>query len=289
MGWRGVIVDSPCKISVGGNYLILRSDEVRKIHLSEVYYLMIACPAVNITGMALCELNRQKIKVVFCDEKRNPYGELTGYYGCCNCSKKLKMQAAWSCDTASAVNTAIIAQKIENQALLLRKYGFDDRAEMLEEYVAEIELDDVGNREGHAAKVYFNTLFGKEFNRDKDCFVNAALNYGYSIVLSDINRAVVACGRSTQIGINHRNEFNEFNFSCDLIEPLRVIVDEYVFNQGAREFDKDYKFALVGLLNKRVKLDREYSLHDAIGVYVKNVTDSLDKSRSDTLLLYKFE
>lgn len=284
-----MIVDSPCKISVGGNYLILRSDEVRKIHLSEVYYLMIACPAVNITGMALCELNRQKIKVVFCDEKRNPYGELTGYYGCCNCSKKLKMQAAWSRDTASAVNTAIIAQKIENQALLLRKYGFDDRAEMLEEYVAEIELDDVGNREGHAAKVYFNTLFGKEFNRDKDCFVNAALNYGYSIVLSDINRAVAACGRSTQIGINHRNEFNEFNFSCDLIEPLRVIVDEYVFNQGAREFDKDYKFALVGLLNKRVKLDREYSLHDAIGVYVKNVTDSLDKSRSDTLLLYKFE
>ena len=284
-----MIVDSPCKISVGGNYLILRSDEVRKIHLSEVYYLMIACPAVNITGMALCELNRQKIKVVFCDEKRNPYGELTGYYGCCNCSKKLKMQAAWSRDTASAVNTAIIAQKIENQALLLRKYGFDDRAEMLEEYVAEIELDDVGNREGHAAKVYFNTLFGKEFNRDKDCFVNAALNYGYSIVLSDINRAVVACGRSTQIGINHRNEFNEFNFSCDLIEPLRVIVDEYVFNQGAREFDKDYKFALVGLLNKRGKLDREYSLHDAIGVYVKNVTDSLDKSRSDTLLLYKFE
>ena len=257
--------------------------------MSEVYYLMIACPAVNITGMALCELNRQKIKVVFCDEKRNPYGELTGYYGCCNCSKKLKMQAAWNSDTASAVNTAIIAQKIENQALLLRKYGFDDRAEMLEEYVAEIELDDVGNREGHAAKVYFNTLFGKEFNRDKDCFVNAALNYGYSIVLSDINRAVVACGRSTQIGINHRNEFNEFNFSCDLIEPLRVIVDEYVFNQGAREFDKDYKFALVGLLNKRVKLDREYSLHDAIGVYVKNVTDSLDKSRSDTLLLYKFE
>ena len=284
-----MIVDSPCKISVGGNYLILRSDEVRKIHLSEVYYLMIACPAVNLTGMALCELNRQKIKVVFCDEKRNPYGELTGYYGCCNCSKKLKMQAAWNSDTASAVNTAIIAQKIENQALLLRKYGFDDRAEMLEEYVAEIELDDVGNREGHAAKVYFNTLFGKEFNRDKDCFVNAALNYGYSIVLSDINRAVVACGRSTQIGINHRNEFNEFNFSCDLIEPLRVIVDEYVFNQGAREFDKDYKFALVGLLNKRVKLDREYSLHDAIGVYVKNVTDSLDKSRSDTLLLYKFE
>lgn len=289
MGWRCVIVDSPCKISVGGNYLILRSDEVKKIHLSEVYYLMIACPAVNITGVALCELNRQKIKVVFCDEKRNPYGELIGYYGCFNCSKKLKTQIAWDSNVTSAVNTMIIAQKITNQALLLRKCGFDERAEMLEDYVAEIELDDAGNREGHAAKVYFNTLFGKDFSREKDCAVNAALNYGYSVMLSDINRAVVACGRSTQIGINHCNEFNEFNLSCDLIEPFRVIVDEYVFEQGNREFDKDYKFDLVGLLNKRVRLDREYSLHDAIGVYVKNVTDSLDRGRSDSLLLYKFE
>lgn len=284
-----MIVDSPCKISVGGNYLILRSDEVKKIHLSEVYYLMIACPAVNITGVALCELNRQKIKVVFCDEKRNPYGELIGYYGCFNCSKKLKTQIAWDSNVTSAVNTMIIAQKITNQALLLRKCGFDERAEMLEEYVVEIELDDAGNREGHAAKVYFNTLFGKDFSREKDCAVNAALNYGYSVMLSDINRAVVACGRSTQIGINHCNEFNEFNLSCDLIEPFRVIVDEYVFEQGNREFDKDYKFDLVGLLNKRVRLDREYSLHDAIGVYVKNVTDSLDRGRSDSLLLYKFE
>ena len=284
-----MIVDSPCKISVGGNYSILRSDEVKKIHLSEVYYLMIACPAVNITGVALCELNRQKIKVVFCDEKRNPYGELIGYYGCFNCSKKLKTQIAWDSNVTSAVNTMIIAQKITNQALLLRKCGFDERAEMLEDYVAEIELDDAGNREGHAAKVYFNTLFGKDFSREKDCAVNAALNYGYSVMLSDINRAVVACGRSTQIGINHCNEFNEFNLSCDLIEPFRVIVDEYVFEQGNREFDKDYKFDLVGLLNKRVRLDREYSLHDAIGVYVKNVTDSLDRGRSDTLLLYKFE
>lgn len=284
-----MIVDSPCKISVGGNYLILRSDEVKKIHLSEVYYLMIACPAVNITGVALCELNRQKIKVVFCDEKRNPYGELIGYYGCFNCSKKLETQIAWDSNVTSAVNTMIIAQKITNQALLLRKCGFDERAEMLEDYVAEIELDDAGNREGHAAKVYFNTLFGKNFSREKDCAVNAALNYGYSVMLSDINRAVVACGRSTQIGINHCNEFNEFNLSCDLIEPFCVIVDEYVFEQGNREFEKDYKFDLVGLLNKRVRLDREYSLHDAIGVYVKNVTDSLDRGRSDTLLLYKFE
>ncbi len=288
MGWRVVIVDSPCKISVSGNYLILRADEIRKIHLPEVYYLMIACSAVNITGIALCELARQKIKVVFCDEKRNPYGELTCYYGCFNCAKKLRMQIEWDKETVSSVNTAIIAGKILNQAKLLRKYGFEERAEVLEEYVSEIELNDASNREGHAAKVYFNTLFGKNFSRSISNNINAALNYGYSIVLSEINRAVVACGRLTQLGINHKNEFNEFNFSCDLIEPWRVVVDEYVYNQGDRCFDKNYKFELVGLLNKRLTYGRDYTLHDAINVYVKNVLDCLDCASSEKLELYQF-
>lgn len=289
MGWRAVIVDSPCKISVSGNYLILRSEEIKKIHLPEVYYLMIACSTINITGVALCELSRQKIKVIFCDEKRNPYGELANYYGCFNCAKKLKMQIGWDKGVISSVNTAIIAAKISNQAKLLRKYGFDERAEMIEEYLSEIELNDETNREGHAAKVYFNTLFGKDFSRNTSNDINAGLNYGYSIVLSDINRAVVSCGRLTQLGINHKNEFNEFNFSCDLIEPWRVIVDEYVYMQGKRRFDKNYKFELVGLLNKRVHYDRDYTLHDAISVYVKNVIDCLDRSDCQKLLLYDFK
>lgn len=88
MGWRGVIIESPCKISVGANYLIIRGEEVKKIHLSEIYYLMIASPAVSITGFALCELNRNKIKVVFCDERHDPYAELAPYYGSHNCAKK---------------------------------------------------------------------------------------------------------------------------------------------------------------------------------------------------------
>ena len=30
-------------------------------------------------------------------------------------------------------------------------------------YYNEVQFDDETNREGHAAKVYFNALFGKEF------------------------------------------------------------------------------------------------------------------------------
>ena len=50
MAWRSVVIESPCKISAGGNYLIVRGEELKKIHLSEIYYLMIASHAVSITG-----------------------------------------------------------------------------------------------------------------------------------------------------------------------------------------------------------------------------------------------
>lgn len=288
MGWRCVVIDSPCKLSVSNNYLIVRNDDVRKIHLSEVYCLMIACPAVNITGIALYELTRNKIKVIFCDEKRDPYGELIGYYGSHNCAKQLRKQLGWSGAAMGFVGTEIVTQKIRNQAAVLRKYGFDERASMLDGYAAEVVRGDTANREGHAAKVYFNTLFGMSFTREKDCDVNSALNYGYAVLLSCINREVVACGRLTQLGLTHRNEFNEFNLSCDLIEPFRVLVDEDVFLNRDKPFGKERKFELVDLLNKRVVYGKEFCLNDAVGSYVRNVFDCLDSDGQNGLVLYEF-
>ena len=289
MGWREVVVNSSCKISAASNYLIIRAEETKKIHLSEIHYLLIACPDVNITGVALCELARNKIKVVFCDEKHNPYGELVNYYGSCNCSKKIRQQIAWSEDVKTSVNTLIIYRKIVNQAALLAKYGFAERAETLYSYASEIALNDATNREGHAAKVYFNTLFGNGFAREIRTDENAALNYGYSIILSCINREVTANGYLTQLGINHRNEFNEFNLSCDIIEPFRVIADEYVYNHREKPFDKDYKFGLVDLLNKKVKLDKEYTLYNAIAESVRSILSCLTSGEVSGLKLYEFK
>ena len=64
-------------------------------------------------------------------------------------------------------------------------------AEQLYEYINEIEFGDATNREGHAAKVYFNALFGMDFTRSAENVTNAALNYGYSLLLSTFNRCVV--------------------------------------------------------------------------------------------------
>ena len=140
---------------------------------------------------------------------------------------------------------------------------------MLREYVQQMQWNDATNREGHAAKVYFNALFGMDFSRSQDCPINAALNYGYSLILSAVNREIVTNGYITQLGLFHDNMFNQFNLGSDLMEPFRVLVDRKVFDMTLIEFEHEEKMQLVNLLNEEVIMDgKHYVILNAIGVRI---------------------
>ena len=193
MSWRTVVIDSRAKLTYKNGYLIVRSDEVHMIHLSEINTILISSTAVAITSYLVNELLSRKIKIVFCDEKRNPVGEVMSYYGCHNSSKRVRQQINWDYDYAKEVWTAIIKEKIKNQAKLLENYD-EDGSKKLYKYVDQIRLFDSTNREGHAAKVYFDDLFGVDFTRTSKSDINASLNYGYSILLSQFNKELVLNG-----------------------------------------------------------------------------------------------
>ena len=123
---------------------------------------------------------------------------------------------------------------------------------MLAQLVPEVRSGDTTNREAHAARIYFQALFGQGFSRDDDTPVNAALNYGYSILLSAVNREIVARGYLTQCGICHRNEFNQFNLSCDFMEPFRPIVDRLVFDNIDGDFSQHDRYLLIDMLNQSI-------------------------------------
>lgn len=112
---------------------------------------------------------------------------------------------------------------------------------------------------------------------DKDN-INAALNYGYAILLSMINKEVVSNGYLTQLGIHHRNEFNEFNLTCDLMEPFRVIIDSFVYYNQDREFNTNYKLDIINIFNTTYKYqDKKYVLKDVIKMFVKNTLNAIDE------------
>jgi len=276
MSWRTVVITNRCKLSYKNNYLIMRNEENNMIHLSEVGIIIIDSTLVSITSYLMVELVKRKIKLIFCDEKRNPISELLPLYGSHNTSKRLSQQIQWDDTNKAIIWSKIIKNKIKNQAFVLKKFHKKE-AEILLEYANQVEYNDISNREGHAARVYFSSLFGKDFIRHSGDDINAALNYGYAILVSSINKEIVSNGCVTQLGIKHKNEFNYFNLSYDLVEPFRVFVDDLVVQNMDDHFENEFKYELVNVLNSKVKIKgKSYFLTNAIKIYVKNILNALD-------------
>lgn len=274
MGFRIVIVGSRAKLECRLNSLVVRGESERRIFLSEINTLIVQSTAVSMTAALLCELVRNGIKVIFCDEKCNPCSELLPYYGSYDTSKRYKAQFLWGDDIKGEVWREIVRRKIFMQAEVLMEQGFPEQADMLRQYESEVQNGDVSNREGHAAKVYFNCIMHEGESRRSDTFLNACLNYGYAVILSAFNREIVAAGYLTQIGIWHDNEFNAFNFACDLMEPLRPEVDRLALSLD--EGDAAFKKKMANLLNAEgMSGEQRTTLDLAIRTYTRSVIRAL--------------
>lgn len=289
MSWRTVVITHSAKLDYQLGYMVVRQQEVVKLSVDEIETLIIESTAVSLTAALLCELTKRKVKVVFCDEKHNPSSELVSYYGAYDTSAKLKKQVQWDMEIKSSVWTEIVADKIKKQAQHLMKYGMTE-GQLLMDYISELEFGDVTNREGHAAKVYFNALFGKEFTRSGDDSINHALNYGYSIILSAFNREIVSKGYLTQIGIFHDNMFNSFNLSSDLMEPFRVIVDRCVYNMKPYKFEHEEKVKLYYMMSETVKIaGRKETISNAISIYTKSIFNALNDRDVSQINFYEYD
>ena len=289
MSWRTVVVSQSAKLDYQIGYLVVRGAETKKIHLDEIGILIVESTSVSLTAYLLSELTKRKIKVIFCDEKRNPSSELVSYYGSHDTSAKIRKQIEWNKHTKEEVWTAIVTEKISKQADLL-KWNKKPEAELLYGYLKEIQFGDKTNREGHAAKVYFNALFGKDFTRTEENSINAALNYGYSLILSSVAREIVANGYITQIGIFHDNMFNHFNLASDIMEPFRPLVDEMVLGYSFDVFETEEKHQMLGLLQRELYISgkKEY-FPNAIKIYVRSVIDAINDKDISLIRFYKDE
>lgn len=289
MSWHIVVISKSAKLDYKLDYLIVRQEEIVKVHLSEISILIVESTAVSLTASLLSELTKRKIKVIFCDEKRNPSSELIPYYGSHDTSAKIRKQIAWSKEVKTDVWTEIVTEKIRKQRDFLKKLNKIEY-KMLDEYVEQVEIGDRTNREGHAAKVYFNAIFGVKFTRTSEDSINAALNYGYGLLLSAFNREIVANGYITQLALFHDNMFNQFNLGSDLMEPFRILVDKRVVKLMPEKFEHEEKIYMVDLLNQEVVIDGKNNyINNAIKIYCKSVFDAINENDISLIRFYKDE
>lgn len=256
MSFRTVVISQRAKLDFQMNYLVVRGEEVNKVFLDDISTIIIETTAVSLTAVLVSECIKRKIKIIFCDSKRNPAGEIVPYYGAHNTSKKVREQAQWPRALKDKVWMLIIQEKIRNQRDLMVLCKAEGH-EYLTGYSEEVELGDKTNREGLAAKIYFSGLFGKDFCRDDVTPINAALDYGYALLLSAFNREIVNNGYITQLGLFHDNQFNYYNLGSDLMEPFRPIVDKKVKELMPTDFGTDEKRYLLSIFDEQVHINNK--------------------------------
>jgi CRISP-associated protein Cas1 len=276
MSYRIVKINNRCKLETQLNYLVCRSDKETRILLDEISLLILENQQICMTEALLSQLMEHKVRVIFCDEKHNPQGEMVPYAPSFDSYGKIKQQIIWTKETNDEVWRRIVMQKIRNQALVLRHKGFSDAYHLLMTYCDSVLPDDSTNREGLSAKTYFATLFGDSFDRRRENDIrNTFLNYGYSLILSAINREIAGFGYLPQLGIHHIGETNPFNLGCDFMEPFRPFVDIEVAD--GRIHEETYKTDAMNILTKEVSFqERHMILENAIHDYVLSLLSALN-------------
>lgn len=277
MGWRTVVVKTHSKLSYKNNHLVFKDAyQTELIHLSEIDILLLETTDIVLSTMLIKRLVDENILVIFCDDKRYPTAYLMPYYARHDSSLQLSKQIAWPDEIKAEVWTNIIAQKIINQSMYLGECGFLEKSQSIIDLYHSLELFDPSNREGHAARIYFNTLFGNDFNRDQDNEINIALNYGYTLILTMFAREIVVSGCMTQFGLKHANQFNQFNFASDIMEPFRPIIDRIVYENRNSPFTKIKRELLTIFLDTFIYDGKEMYLSNIVSDYTKKVVKALN-------------
>ena len=123
MSWRTVVISSRCKLDYKMGFMVVRAEETKKVFLDEIAILLIENPAVSFTGCLLEALIEKKIRVIFCDAKRDPNAELIPYHNSYDSTRKIKAQISWTDELKGAAWADIVAEKIRKQARQYEQRG----------------------------------------------------------------------------------------------------------------------------------------------------------------------
>ncbi len=289
--FRTLYVTSGERLSVSANWLVVEADgESKKIPVEDIQTLILDNVHACLSVYTWQSLAKHDVNVVLCDEKHLPCCSLLALNQHYRPYGVLKKQMALTQEFKDLLWQKIVKVKIENQnsALKLRCVP-QEVTDRMQQLASEVLLGDIGNREGIAAKMFFRNFYGYNFLRFEEDVINAALNFGYAIIRSAVARSLCAYGYNCCLGIHHINENNAFNLADDFMEPLRPLVDLWVFRHNDELVDALTKSNRVGLANiindEVIMVGKMMKLYNAIDKYVASFTTAIDNADKNKLLL----
>lgn len=280
MGWKIVEINQSQYCHVFLENLIIEKDNDTKISipLADIDTIIINNYQLTLTVKLLNAISKYNIVLIICDQKSLPESQFIPLIGNYNTLKIFDQQIHWTHNFKAQLWQEIIKIKINNQRLLLSIFKNNIETDnYFNELIQNVKFYDATNREGHAAKVYWHQLYGVDFNRKDDSFINSCLNYGYAILRAYIARSIVKKGLDPRISLFHKSFHNHFALASDLIEPFRFVIDYYVYKYVYLTKNTNFgkiKDELINLMNSQVILNNKtYYLNNAIDIFIDTIVN----------------
>lgn len=229
---RTIVISNPAYLALSQGQLEVRDREEVKgtVPVEDIGALILENAQITITHGAIRALQKNNAMIVSCDEKHMPYGLMLPLEGHTEQTKAQRYQLSSTEPLKKNLWKQCVVAKIDNQAEVMQRLNNPKVARQLRGLVNKVKSGDHTAVEGFAASVYWRHFY-PEFYRDQHGLPpNNYLNYGYIVLRSMISRALVGAGLLPTIGIHHRNKYNPFCLSDDIMEPFRPFVDLLVLD-----------------------------------------------------------
>ena len=271
---RTLAFTNPYHLSLKNRQMIIRekgdSGTCASVPVEDIGYVILENQEISITMPLLNALADNNVAVIVCSDKFMPNAMLMNLDSNSTQGERFRAQLSAKEPLKKNIWKQIVEAKIRNQSALLCKLGKD--GDSLKPCYQNVKSGDSDNREGVAAKLYWNELFGENFMRFRTGpSPNDMLNYGYTVLRAAVARSLSGSGLLPGIGVFHRNRYNSFPLADDVMEPYRPFVDEIVFHlhtNGENSLTKYSKAEILKLLY--------------VDTFFENVTRPLDIGLSIT-------
>jgi len=284
------IAEQSAFLNLSNNLLSIRlkDGQTVTIPVGEVQCLILANPAVSITGALMAALAENGAVVVISGKDRLPVAMQLPIKGNYVQNERFRSQIAAKLPLKKRLWQSVIQEKIRRQGELLKKLHGDDCG--LLNLSEKVRSGDPDNIESRAAVIYWKNFWSGAFQRDREADdSNILLNYGYAILRAITARACCAAGLHPTIGINHHNRYNAYCLADDLMEPFRTVVDEAVYNlnpanEYIEELTQDMRRMLISALQGKINTaNGMWKISDLIQ---KSAQQAADSFQSGEMLLH---
>lgn len=257
------LLEQGLTISKEGERLVVARDAawVSEIPVQKLDQLVIQGNSMVSTA-ALRLLAESDIGVYFANWGGQCWGALDAFDTRSTELNALQYGRALDANLALAISRAIVAGKIANGRLLLRRYARNHElvdAELRDAEQAAMQqgaenaetLDAVRGHEGMAARIYFSALsdllpevwqFDKRTRQPPLDPVNAMLSYGYAVLFANIKTLIRRRGLDPHVGNLHALRDGHAALASDLMEEFRpLVIDatvlQLIFKQSIKPED----------------------------------------------------